>query len=499
MSVNAELGGLVVRGVGWMMASQVAVQALGFVTTIVVARFLGPREVGLATEALVFSSLGLVIVDFGFGSAVIQRATLTEADKSTAFWAGMGLGVTLTLAGVALSWPIASVYGEPRVQPLFAVLSLTFLFTAPGIVQAALLTRELHFRSLEIRTIAATAVSCAAGIALAVLDFGAWAIIVQTLVISGVSTALLWRAASWRPSATFSAASLRSMARYTTHVFGTKAVAWGSVNVDNFLIGRFLGPTALGAYAIAFSVMLTPVVRIANPLLQVFFPAFSKVRAPDRIAVLWLRATRMLALVTVPAMLGLIAVGPDFVDAIFGEEWHAAVAVIQILAVAGLLQALTALNAGILQTLDRTRTLFRFTVVLSITTIAAVAAGLPFGIDGVATGYLIVTATLQPIFILLTARALGISLRTWLRSVAGVLQAGIGMLAVVLAARELPPVTDLSDGLRLAVLVAVGVIVYVPLVAWRAPEIRGELGRLRARLRRAPDTAAVAEPAPRPS
>jgi O-antigen/teichoic acid export membrane protein len=469
------LRGLVLRGVGWMMASQGAIQLLALLTSVVIARFLGPREVGLAAEALVFGSLALVIVDFGLGSAVIQRPTLSEEDRSTAFWAGLALGAALMVVGIGLSWPIAALYGEPRVQALFAVLSLGFLLTAPGIVQGALLTREFEFRSLEVRTIIATAVSSATGIAMAILDFGAWAIVGQYLVISGVSTVLLWRSSSWRPQTKFSMASLNGMARFASHVFGSKALGWGTVNLDNFLIGRFLGATPLGAYTIAFSLMVTPLNRIAYPMLQVFFPAFTRLRDPQRIAGAWLRATRMVALVVVPAMLGLIAVAPDFVDVAFGEQWHAAVPVMQILAPVGLVQALTALNAGILQALDLTRTLFRFTLVLSIVTVAAFAAGLPWGITGVATAYLIVTVVMQPFFLVLTTRAVGLTPWDWLRSISGVVQAGAAMLAIVFGARELLLAMALPLGLQLAALVAIGAVAYVALVVWRAPDVGDEL------------------------
>jgi len=483
---RGDLGGLVARGVGWMMTSQVATQLLAMLTSVVVARFLGPKEVGLAAEALVFGSLALVIVDFGFGSAIIQRPTLSEEDRSTAFWAGAILGVALTLVGVGLSWPIASLYGEPRVQPLFAVLSLSFLFTAPSIVQGALLTREMQFRSLELRTIVATTVSCVAGMTLAATGFGAWAIVGQDLVITSVGSALLWRASSWRPRGIFSMASLRGMAGYTGHVFGSKALTWGTVNLDNFLIGRFLGATALGAYSLAFSVMITPVRRLANPILQVFFPAFSQMRDAARIAPAWLRGTRMVALAVVPAMLGLIAVAPEFVAALFGDKWHAATPVMQILAPVGLLQTLTALNAGVLQSLSLTRPLFRFTLVFSVVTVGAFVAGLPWGIEGVATAYLIVTVLLQPVFVVITARAVGVTSADWLRSVTGIFQAGVVMLLGVLGVRELVLRTNLPVGAQLAVLVAVGTAIYVPLVAWRAPEVRAELRALRQRLRRTP-------------
>ena len=289
-----------------MLASQVPTQILGLVTSVVVARLLGPFDVGLAVEAVVFANLALIFADFGFAAVIIQRPVLTEAEKSTAFWVGVALGVSLTLVGIALSWPIADLYGEPRVQPLFAVLSAAFLFSALGIVQGALLVRDMRFRALQIRTVIAVGVSGAAAIVAAVAGAGPWAIVIQHLVITGLSTALLWRASSWRPRATFSRKSLREMSGYSAHVFGIDVLGWATVSLDNFLIGRYLGAAPLGAYSIAYSVMTTPLKRIASPLSTVFFPAFSAMRDPERVANAWLRATRMVAVVVIPLTLGMI-------------------------------------------------------------------------------------------------------------------------------------------------------------------------------------------------
>lgn len=469
------------RGVGWMTISQVAIQVLGLATSIVVARFLSPFEVGLAAEALVFGSLALVIVDFGFAAALIQRPNLSDDDLSTAFWAGTGLGLALTLIGIGLSWPIAALYGEPEVQPLFAVLSVTFLFTAPGIVQGALLMRELNFRSLELRTIIATVASCATSITLASLGAGPWAIVAQNLVITSVSTILLWRASPWRPAATFSMVSLRSMRSYTGNVFGTKVLEWGTINLDNFLIGRFVGTSALGAYTIAFSVMISPVKRVATPVMQVFFPAFSRMRDPRRIAGVWLRASRMVGLVVIPAMLGLIVVAPELVIAVFGEKWSGAITVMQILAPVGLIQSVAALNVGILQALDRTGELFRFTLAISVVTVAGFAVGLPWGIEGVAIAYLGVTIVMQPLFLRMTTRAVGLTVMDWVRSIAGVLEAGLVMMAVLFAARDLILPDGIPVGALLVLLILIGALVYVPMVAWRAPEVGDELRELRRR------------------
>jgi O-antigen/teichoic acid export membrane protein len=459
-----------------MMASQGTVQLLGLLTSVGIARLLSPREVGLAAEAVVFGSLALFITDFGVASVIVQRPSLTEVDKSTAFWTSVLMGVVMTVIGIGLSWPIAILYGQPRVQGLFAVLSLTFLLTAPGIVQGALLTRELRFRQLETRTIIASSVSSVTAIVLALAGFGPWAIIAQSLTVSGVSTVLLWRSSAWRPQAVFSRQSLGNMAGFASRSFGARALSWGVWNVDNILVGGTLGAAPLGAYSLACSVALSPMKRIATPITQVLFPAFSRMREGDQIAAAWLRALRVVALIVTPVMLGVVVVAPDLVPVVFGAKWLAAVPVLQLLAVVGLLLALTALNTGILQSLGHTRTLLRSTLMVSVGSIIGFAAGLPFGITGVAATYLLASLVVQPLFMSITARTVGVTLRDCLRSISGVLQAGLGMMALVLGGRELLLAAGVPAVGRLILMLLWGALVYAALIAWRAPEIKRELG-----------------------
>ena len=489
------LGRLLARGVGWMLASQATIQVLAILTSVVMARFLSPRDVGLATEAIVFVTLVLGVVDFGFAAVLIQRPELSEVDRSTAFWAGLALGVALTAIGIGLSWPISWLYREPRVQPLFAVLSTTFVITAPGMVHEALLSRELKFGSLGVRTIAATAISAATMIVLAIAGFGPWAIVAQYVVIVSVSTALLWTSSPWRPRAIFSLSKLREMAGFTRDVFGARISNWATMNLDTFLVGRFRGAGPVGAYSIAFSLAITPVNRIATPLAQLLFPAFSQMRDTRQIADMWCRASVMLALVVLPAMLGIVVVGQEFVSVVFGSRWDAAAPVLQLLAGVGLLQAMTNPNNGILQSLDRTRLLFRFTVVSSVLSLCAFAAGLPWGIDGAAAGYLIANVILQPVFLYVTARTVGLSPWTWVRRLRGVGEAGLIMVACLVAARAELLWAGVGPAARLVGLIVLGAIVYGAAIAWRAPEVQPELRTLVSKLgERAPAADRPASP-----
>jgi O-antigen/teichoic acid export membrane protein len=474
----------ILRGLAWKVFSQAFRQLSRIVVAIVLARLLTPHDFGLAAMVLVFSSLVIIFSDLSLGAALVQRPELTELDRSTVFWVSTGVGVLFTVAGIAVSGPVAAFYGEPEVQPLFIGLSLSFVLTALGTTQTALLNRDMDFRALEVRLMAGSVAGAVVGLALAAGGFGAWALIAQQIATALASTALLWAFSPWKPSMRFSMASLRDLSSFSLNVFGTRIVFYFNRNADNLLVGRFLGPSALGAYTVAYNLMLAPIGRIAMPLVEVLFPAFSRMQDDKaRIGALWLRAVRVVGTITIPGMIGLALVAPEFVHVTLGDKWDAAVPVIQILAWVGLMQSLQGMNSSILQACDRTGLLLRCAIVTVVASVIAFAVGVQWGIVGVAAGYCIASSFAEPYYAWQTMRTIGVPVRAYLASLAGIAGAALAMGACVLATRELLLPEGLPDGLRLAILIAVGAASYLPLWAWRAPEIvadvRGVLRRRR--------------------
>lgn len=477
----------IITGLAWKVVSQVFRQGSRVAVAIVLARLLTPHDYGLAAMVLAFSALVIIFSDLALGAALVQRRELTEADRSTVFWVSAAVGVVFTLLGVAFSYPVAAFFGEPSVQPLFAAFSVSFLVTALGTTQTALLSRDMNFKSLELRMMAGTAVGGVVGIWLALEGYGAWAIIGQQLAIAGVSTVLLWALSPWRPRFVFSVDTLRDYWRFSGSVFGTRLLFYLNRNADNVLIGRFLGSAALGVYAVAYNIMLMPLSRIAQPVVEVLFPAFSRMQDErPRMASAWLRGNRLIGAITIPAMLGLMVVAPEFVRVVLGRRWEEAIPVIQLLAWVGLLQSVQRLNSSVLMACDRARTLLMYSVVVLVASLAAFVFGLQWGIVGVAAAYAASSTVVELYYTWLTARVLEISPWALARSLSGVLQASVGMLAVVLFARMLLVDAGVGDALRLISLTALGVLTFAALCWWRAPDVVGELRGLRRRPAPAP-------------
>jgi len=474
----SDLRGQVVRGVGWVLSAQTAIRLVGFGTMVVLVRLLGPTNIGLAAEALVFTRLAFLFSDVGLRAVLIQRKTLSDVDRSTAFWTSAMVGLVVSLTVVALARPIADLFGDQQVGPLVAVLSLYVLFTALGVTPGGLLARELRFRTLELRTVAASLAGAVSAIVVAVLGYGPWAIVTQLVVDAGVSTALLWINVGWLPRFVFSRQSLRGLAGFGGYVFGAGLSSYFHRNADNFLVGRFLGPAKLGAYSTAYDVMQWPLQALNAPIWNVFFPAMAKIREPKQIGDMWIRVTRLAATITAPGYLGMVVVAPDFVNVVFGSRWHEAIPVIQILSYVGLIQSLTILVANVLLTLGRAATFFWLTALGSLAMVGAFALGLQWGLLGVTATYAVANTPVTALFVVFAARATGVPLREFALAMRGVLAAAALMAIAVLGVRLVLVSQHVPPFARLAILVLVGVLTFVPLCARLAGEVVSEVREL---------------------
>ena len=160
------------------------------------------------------------------------------------------------------------------------------------------------------------------------------------------------------------------------------------------------------------------------------------------------------------------------------------------------MQSRQVLNNDILMARDRTRTIFRFSILLCSAHLIAFSVGLEWGVVGVAAAYAISTTLIEPINTVLAARSLGVSPMVFFRSVGRVFQAAGGMCAAVLLLRAGLLDTEVAPVARLVLCIGFGAVVYAGMVVWRVPELGEEerkLLRRRAGSRTVAPQVAVAE------
>ena len=478
-----DLGRAVVSGFGWKVVAELLVQSTRILVLLLLARLLSPREFGIAGEVLAFSVFVPILSDLALGAALIHRQDITEADRSTVFWATVALGGSFMTLGIGLSWPLAAFFGEDALQPLFAVFSISFLVASLGATPMALLTRSMNFRALELRIITSTLGGAAVAVVVALLGGGAWALVSQALTTSTLSAILLWAQCPWRPQRQFSLDSLRRLGSYSGSVFGAHFLLQLGPSLQNLMIGRLLGAPALGTFVVAQNIVLLPFNRIAAPIQEVLFPAFSRLQdEPQTIAAAWQRVTRVVGAVAIGSLTGLAIVADDFVHAVLGDRWEGAIPLLRILAIMGVVQALQRLNLSILQARGRTRSLLPLSVLAVVAVVLAVLLGdRGDSIEQVAVWLAIFSSLVQLAFMAVTAAAVETTLRESLRPLTRITVAAFVMACAVAAVHE--AIAGLGSPVaRLLLEVAVGAATFLPAVALLDAEAVAEVRALRRRL-----------------
>jgi O-antigen/teichoic acid export membrane protein len=482
---RGDLEQRVARGYAWKFLSQLTTQGARTIVTIILARLLGPGDFGLAAMVLVLTAFVTPLCDLGLGIALVQRRTINELDRSTVFWTSVAAGAVFTGVGIAAAPLVADFYHESAVAPLFAVLALSFVIAGAGSTQRSLLARAMDFRTLEIRLMFGVVVGAVVGVSLAVMGFGAWALIGQQLGAVVASTLLLWCLTGWRPKMMFSWRAARSLGAFGgRHVAGSTFLALNQ-NVDNLLVGRALGSAALGAYGLAYSVILVPLSRIVYPFQQVLAPAFSRLQDDKHsLAEQWLRTTRLLAILCLPLTLTASVNANDFVAVLFGAKWEAAVPVVEILALVCAIQCVHGLHNQVLEGLGKMRTFLWVSALSFAMNLTAFLIGLHWGIVGVAAAFGVSTALYYVGYTVVVARIVEIPAARFWVNLSGVTQAAVALVIAELGARA--ALTELGSAgvIRLLGCVTAGVIVFIPACLWRNPDVRPYARRLAAKVSR---------------
>ena len=169
------------RGAFWSAIDALGARFVQFVVGIVLARLLLPEQFGLIGMLAIFMAITQSLLNSGFGSALIQKQELTDADTSSVFY--FNIVVSLVLAGIlwlAAPW-IATFYSQLILTALTRALSLVIVIDAFSVVQRAVLTRNLDFKTQTRVSLAAGVCSGAIGIVMAYNGFGVWSLAVQHL------------------------------------------------------------------------------------------------------------------------------------------------------------------------------------------------------------------------------------------------------------------------------------------------------------------------------
>jgi O-antigen/teichoic acid export membrane protein len=461
------------RGIPWTLLTYAATRVITLATTLVLARLLVPADFGLFAMATLGMELLSVFSGLWLGSALVLRDDMDRRAQGTVLTLLIGAGAALALLLVALAPVLAAFFGEPRLAQVVLVLAAVLLICGVNWFYETVLQRELAFRRRFACQVANTLAFSGVSLSLALNGAGVWALIAGYAAGYLANVTALLIVAPYRVRPAFDRAEARRIVR------GGRGFLWQDLsgfiaeNVDYLCVGRLLGPSQLGLYAMAFRQASLPQYAIAEPVAKVTFPAFAQMRARgEDVRPAFLDALRMIALVTCPVGVLLSAGAVPFVLALLGPDWLAMAGPLAVLGLWGVLRPLQTTSGYLLNSLGRADIYGRVSMLSLVPLSATVFAAATLGsVTTVAWALLANMAVCLAVLAVAAARVAGVPARR----LGGALSPFA--VATAIAWLETRGLTTLAVGwpplLALLAAGAVDLIVYVTVLAVLEPSVLG--------------------------
>ena len=367
------------KAVLWQLVSRYASVAIQLVITMVLARLISPEQYGVVAIVTVFTTLFSTLADVGIGPAVIQY-DLEDEECGELFVFTVLFGVCLAAVFCLASGAIAAFYDQQLLVPLCCVASLSIIFNAADMVPNGLMLKRKEFRLIAIRTLVTTIVSGIVSIGLAILGFGSFALVINTVAQALFIVSWNLKGSGLRVTSLHFMAPLRKVLRYSIFQAGFSTVNYFARNLDNLLTGKFFGEAALGNYDKAYKLSVFPNQYLSGVVSSVMQPYLVK-NKDDKAYIYdkYLDVAGTLALLGAWISALFILCSSEIVEVLYGSQWGTAAPILSILGISVMFQMVNSVAGAVFQTIDHTDYMFYTSIINTVITVLGICLGIASG------------------------------------------------------------------------------------------------------------------------
>ena len=358
----------------WNLVDRFGQQVLQFAVVIVVANILFPEDYALVAMLAIFTAVGNLIIESGFGAALIQKHDADDLDFSTVFWFNLVMSVLLYGVLMAVSPLIVGYFDESRLTAIGAVAFLVLPINASMLIQTTLLNKQIRFRQLAKINLAAMAVSAAGAVGMAVAGWGVWTLAWQPVTLAAVKSVLLWCTSRWRPCCRFSIARLRGLFGFSSMLLLSGLINTCFINIYSLVIPYLYPKRELGLFTQGNKICDPIVSLVYGSIQNATYPIFSHIQQDrPRLINAYRKSIRFTSFLTFPLLIGGVMVAPALFRLLFKSEWWDAIPFFQLLCMGGCFTVLTAINNNFIKVSGRSSGILRIEIIKMALTAVSIA------------------------------------------------------------------------------------------------------------------------------
>ncbi|EJO05136.1 lipopolysaccharide biosynthesis protein [Oenococcus oeni] len=368
------------HGVVYTAIGQYASVIANFIVTIILSRLLGPKTYGVLSIILVFLPFFSLISELGVGPAIVQSHELDDEDYSSlfkilTFWS-LIIGVIFGLLGI----PVSYFYDDKIYILLSWMIAPNLIFSMMSVVPLSLLQKRQEFKHINITSLFAYVVGGVVGVVAAYMGLGVYSLILTSLIpvfLNFIAYFYFSKLKLFKGINEYSFGKIRSFSSYQ-FVFGI--INYFSRNLDNLLVGKFFGQTALGNYGKSYQMITYPNNIFTNVIVPVMQPVLANYQENiQTIKKVYLKVLRFLLIVGIPLSLYLSVDSDLIIRFLFGSKWDGAIMPFRILSLTTWVQLITTTIGGIYQSRNMTKMLMKTGIVSTCITIFFIIIGILSG------------------------------------------------------------------------------------------------------------------------
>ena len=330
---NGWLWSAFARSIRDNMIAEIVVQALRIGGMVILARALSPHDFGLLKILVVVATFATLANEAGIPDALIQRKDITPEHQWTAWW--MSISLALLTVGILYGGApgLARVMKIPELRDGTRLLCIPFLLEGAAVTANAQLRRELRFGALAVADVFGELAFLSVALFLLWHGMAQWSLAAGLAARYGAHALSVLIAGGQVPRGLPRVQAARELGTFAGKVFGGRMVDALSSNVDFLLIGRLLGSSALGFYAMAWDLLRFVPDRVFRIAGRVTFPTFCLLRDQQgQLARAYLNFCGYLSRLVLPIVLCAAIAAPELLRTVYGPKWVPAAVPMQLLA-----------------------------------------------------------------------------------------------------------------------------------------------------------------------
>lgn len=351
-------------GLKYVIFFNVFTKIISFLTTIVLARILVPKDFGMIALAFLAINAVSLLSNFGFAEAIIQSRKNIEKIRNSCFFLSIIFSIALMMISFLVARPVSDFYNKPELALLIVFLSFTFLIESLGLLPSAILEKEMAFSKKLIPETLPIVIYASLAVWLAIHGVGYWSIAIAHLVSRIVANALFWILRPWKPGLSLDLKSVRYVLSFGKEIFLVSIFLFALTQGDNALVGKVLGVEALGFYVLAYTITSLPATNFVHIINRVTLPAYAKIQKNrETLKRAYLKVFEYVSLLAFPMSIGLMMMSREITLTFYGEKWSPIILPIIILSIFGLFRAISSTSGSLFIAIGKPHLLRRITLV----------------------------------------------------------------------------------------------------------------------------------------